>query len=127
MVYMILYINKIEESIEISNSLRLNELPDEEELYSDQFRVNLCNKFSTRDKNNNSSQNFSSSSHQMVNAEEQENDQNDEDESNLVEKSCLGLSENNEHCFTCELCPENENVTFEHLTQLKVSNFIDFI
>ena len=56
------------------------------------------------------------------NEEDEEDDEDDEedDEKALFEKNCFNLNEDNEEDFySCELCI-NSNLSFKHLTQLKV-------
>lgn len=107
-------------------SFSLNDLPSESELYSDEFLLNVTNKFGTRD--NNSLHNLSNSrvNNQLMD-EDEENDDDDsnDDERTLLEKNCINLNEseindNDEDYYTCELCEPNNNHSYKHLTQLKI-------
>ena len=127
----------VEEAVEQEPiSMSLNELPCENELYSDEFRVNL-NKFvtSSNSSNNNSGNNGGSGANsmgiQLMDDDEELDDE--EDERTLLEKNCLSLNENelnenDEDFYTCELCDANtNNHSYKHLTQLKVDFILNII
>ena len=105
---------------ENKNCLSLNELPSEEELYSDEFRVNLSRLGDAS----------GARVGRLINGDDDEfEDDSIDDERTLLEKNLCetDLNENDEDFYTCEKCdPNNNNHSFRHLPQLKV-NLIEIL
>lgn len=108
------YLNKFELSNNQMSCLNKHEyeedlrLPGEEELYSDEYRINF-NKFINKSERLNGSGNNED--------EDEEDDEDDLDEKALLVKNCFGLNDNEEDYYSCEYCI---NHSYKHLTQLKV-------
>ncbi len=103
-----------DEGENVEGQLSLIDLPDENELYSDEFGIMVSDR---------RRMSFDEAADVSLKSNEENMKDTDSVSESLDESE---INENDEDCYTCELCPENDRCSYKHLTQLKVSFWMLF-
>lgn len=108
-----------DESCDDQRQLSLNEMPDDNELYSDEFRFVVNERRRPQTVNGGCDAMGSS----VRSCEE-----NSKDVDSPGSLSGAGeINENDEDYYTCDLCPAKDSYSYKHLTQLKVLCLLLFL